>query len=114
MIDAKGKAGKAVLEDTETGEPETFAHFDIAEHLDSEETIAAYIAALFEEGDAKAIAAGLGDVARAKGMSQVARDAGVSRESLYKALSGDRNPEFSTIIKVMRALGMKLVPVAAT
>ena len=83
--------------------------FDAAEFLDSEETISAYLAALLEEGNPKAFAAGLGDVARARGMSQVARDAGVSRESLYRALSGEGNPEFGTILKVMRALGLKLV-----
>ena len=83
--------------------------FDGAEYLDSEETISAYLAALLEEGNAKAFAAGLGDVARAKGMSQVARDTGLSRESLYRALSGEGNPEFGTILKVMRSLGLKLV-----
>ena len=83
--------------------------FDAAEFLDSEESISAYLAALLEEGNPKAFAAGLGDVARARGMSQVARDAGVSRESLYRALSGEGNPEFGTILKVMRALGLKLV-----
>ena len=83
--------------------------FDAAEFLDSEEAISAYLAALLEEGNARAFAAGLGDVARARGMSQVARDAGVSRESLYRALSGEGNPEFGTILKVMRALGLKLV-----
>lgn len=83
--------------------------FDRAEYLDSDETISAYLAALLEEGNAKAFAAGLGDVARAKGMSQVARDAGVSRVSLYRALSGKSDPEFGTILKVMRALGLKLV-----
>jgi probable addiction module antidote protein len=64
----------------------------------------------FEEanGDAAFIAKALGDIARAKGMSQVARDAGLSRESLYKALSGERNPGFDTILKVMGALGLKL------
>ncbi|MDQ2988907.1 MAG: putative addiction module antidote protein [Pseudomonadota bacterium] len=83
--------------------------FDAAEFLDSEESISAYLAALLEEGNPKAFAAALGDVARARGMSQVARDAGVSRESLYRALSGEGNPEFGTILKVMRALGLKLV-----
>ena len=83
--------------------------FDAAEFLDSEESISAYLAALLEEGNPQAFAAGLGDVARARGMSQVARDAGVSRESLYRALSGEGNPEFGTILKVMRALGLKLV-----
>ena len=82
--------------------------FDAAEFLDSEESISAYLAALLEEGNPKAFAAGLGDVARARGMSQVARDAGVSRESLYRALSGEGNPEFGTILKVMRALGLQI------
>lgn len=91
-------------------EPEAYAPLDIADYLDSEETIIGYLAALLEEGDPRAFAAGLGDVARAAGMSQIARDAGLSRESLYKALSGERNPELGTIMGVMRALGLKLVP----
>lgn len=95
-------------------EAETYAPLDIADYLDSEETIIGYLAALLEEGNPRAFAAGLGDVARATGMSQVARDAGLSRESLYKALSGERNPELGTIMGVMRALGLKLVPAALT
>lgn len=83
--------------------------FDGAGYLDSDETILAYLAALVEEGDAKAFAAGLGDVARAKGMSQLAQDTGLSRASLYQGLSGKGDPEFGTILKVMRALGLKLV-----
>ncbi len=72
--------------------------FDVAEHLRTDEEIEAYLEACFEdpEVDAAFIAKALGDIARAKGMSQVARDAGLSRESLYKALSGDRSPEFET------------------
>ncbi|MBW2634410.1 MAG: putative addiction module antidote protein, partial [Deltaproteobacteria bacterium] len=72
--------------------------------------MAAYLEACFEEadGDAAFIAKALGDIARAKGMSEVARDAGLSRESLYKALSGERNPNFDTILKVIMALGLKL------
>ncbi|HNC53410.1 MAG TPA: putative addiction module antidote protein [Accumulibacter sp.] len=83
---------------------------DVAEHLRTAEEMAAYLEACIEEadGDAKFIARALGDMARAKGMSQVARDAGLSRESLYKALSGDRAPGFDTILKVMGALGLKL------
>ena len=92
-----------------TSEELAITPFDGAEYLDSERTISAYLAALLEEGNAKAFAAGLGDVARAKGMSQVARDTGLSRESLYRALSGEGNPEFGTILKVMRSLGQKLV-----
>lgn len=94
----------------ETHEAETYAPLEIAGYLDSEETIIGYLAALLEEGNPRAFAAGLGDVARAKGMSQIARDAGLSRESLYKALSGERNPELGTIMAVMRALGLKLLP----
>jgi probable addiction module antidote protein len=84
--------------------------YDVAEHLRSPEEMVAYLEASFEEanGDAAFIAKALGDIARAKGMSQVARDAGLSRESLYKALSGERSPGFDTILKVIGALGMKL------
>ena len=84
--------------------------FDVAEHLKTAEDMAAYLEAALEEsdGDGAAIAEALGDIARARGMSQVARDAGLSRESLYKALSGERSPDFRTILRVVRALGMKL------
>jgi probable addiction module antidote protein len=84
--------------------------YDVAEHLRTPEEMAAYLEACLEEadGDAAFIAKALGDIARAKGMAQVARDAGLSRESLYKALSGDRSPGFDTILKVVRALGMRL------
>ena len=84
--------------------------YDVAEHLRTPEEMAAYLEACIEEadGDATFIAKALGDIARAKGMSQVARDAGLSRESLYKALSGDRAPSFDTILKVTSALGLKL------
>jgi probable addiction module antidote protein len=84
--------------------------YDVAEHLRSPEEMAAYLEACLEEadGDAAFIAKALGDIARAKGMAKVARDAGLSRESLYKALSGDRSPDFDTILKVIGALGLKL------
>jgi probable addiction module antidote protein len=84
--------------------------YDLAEHLRTPEEMAAYLEACLEDanGDAAFIAKALGDIARAKGMSQVARDAGLSRESLYKALSGEQSPGFDTILKVIRALGMKL------
>ncbi|WP_447971935.1 addiction module antidote protein [Nitrospira sp. M1] len=84
--------------------------YDVAEHLRSPEEMTAYLEACFEEanGDAAFIAKALGDIARAKGMTQVARDAGLSRESLYKALSGERSPSFDTILKVMKALNLKL------
>ena len=84
--------------------------YDVAEHLRTPEEMAAYLDACIEEadGDATFVAKVLGDIARAKGMAQVARNAGLSRESLYKALSGDRNPGFDTILKVVDALGLKL------
>ena len=84
--------------------------YDVAEHLRTPEEMATYLEACLEEadGDAAFVAKALGDIARAKGMSQVARDAGLSRESLYKALSGERSPGFDTILKVIRALGLKL------
>ena len=89
--------------------------YDVAEHLRTPQEMAAYLEACLEEceGDAAFIAKALGDIARAKGMSQVARDAGLSRESLYKALSGDRAPSFDTILKVISALGIKLHAEAA-
>ena len=88
--------------------------WDPAEHLQSEEDMAAYLQAALEEGDASLFAAALGDIARAKGMSQLARDTGLGRESLYKALSPTGNPEFATILKVVNALGLQLhaTPVA--
>ena len=82
--------------------------WDPAEHLESEEDMAAYLEAALEDGDPALIAAALGDIARAKGMSQIARKTGLGRESLYKALSPDGNPEFSTVLKVVRALGLRL------
>ena len=84
--------------------------YDVAEHLQTPEEMAAYLEVCLEEadGDAAFIAKALGDIARAVGMTQVARDAGLSRESLYKALSGERSPDFDTILKVIGALGLKL------
>ena len=84
--------------------------YDVAEHLRTPEEMAAYLEACLAEsnGDAAFIAKVVRDIARAKGMAQVARDAGLSRESLYKALSGERSPDFDTILKVIRALGLTL------
>ena len=84
--------------------------YDVADHLRTPKEMAAYLEACLEEagGDAAFIAKALGDIARAKGMAQVARDAGLSRESLYKALSGERSPGFDTILKVVAALGLSL------
>ncbi len=82
--------------------------WDPAEHLNTEEDMAAYLEAALDDGDPTLVAAALGDIARAKGMTQVAREAGLGRESLYKALSPAGNPEFATIMKVVSALGLKL------
>ncbi len=84
--------------------------YDSAEYLETPEDMAAYLEACLEiaDGDAAFVAKALGNIARAKGMTQVAKDAGLSRESLYKALSGDRTPSFDTILKVVNALGLKL------
>ncbi len=88
----------------------TTTPYDVAEHLRTPEEMAAYLEACIEEadGDAAFIAKSLGDIARAQGMTQVARDTGLSRESLYKALSGERSPSFDTILQVVSALGLKL------
>ena len=88
--------------------------WDPADHLKTEDDMAAYLEAALEEGDPGLIAAALGDIARAKGMTQVARESGLGRESLYKALSPAGNPEFGTILKVVAALGLQLHATPAT
>ena len=89
--------------------------YDVAEQLRTPAEMAAYLDAWLEEApdDAAGIARALGDIARAKGMTQVAKDAGLSRESLYRALSADGNPSFATVLKVARALGVRLHAEAA-
>jgi probable addiction module antidote protein len=82
--------------------------WDSAEHLETEEDMAAYLEAVMEENDPALMTHALGVIARAKGMSQIARDTGLARESLYKALSAEGNPEFATVMKVIKALGLKL------
>jgi len=109
MVKAASKA-KAVAD------PRTKAvAYDVAEQLRTPEEMAAYLDAWLEEApeDVAGITRALGDIARAKGMSQVARVAGLSRESLYKALSENGNPSFATVLKVARALGVKLHAQAA-
>ena len=93
----------------------TAIRYDVSVYLRAPEEMAAYLEACLEEanGDAAFVAKALGDIARAKGMAQVARDAGLSRESLYKALSGERSPGFDTILKVINALDLKLHAEAA-
>jgi probable addiction module antidote protein len=89
--------------------------YDVAEQLRTPEEMAAYLDAWLEEApdDGPGIARALGDIARAKGMTQVAKDAGLSRESLYRALSADGNPSFVTVLKVLRALGVRFHATAA-
>jgi len=87
--------------------------WNAAEYLDNPKAIAEYLEAAFEDGDPALIAAALGDVARAMGMTQLACKAGVTREALYKALSPTGDPRLSTFLGVMKALGIKLMPRAA-
>ena len=87
--------------------------WDVTEHLDSPERIAAYLEAVFEIGDPSLIAAAMGDVARARGMTEIARKAGVTRQNLYSALSPDGNPTLSTMVGVLKAMGLRLMPVTA-
>ena len=84
--------------------------WDVVDHLKTEEEVVLYLEACFDEdpGDGSLIRAALGDIARARGMAQLARDTGLSREGLYKALSKEGNPEFSTVVKVIHALGLRL------
>jgi probable addiction module antidote protein len=84
--------------------------FDPAEYLDTPEAVAEYLAAAFESGEHSIIADALGVIARARGMTQLARDTGLARPALYRALSPDGNPEFETVLKVLRALGVMLKP----
>lgn len=85
----------------------TFSRYDAADYLRTDEDMLHYLEAVMEEGDPALIAAALGDIARARNLSQLARDVGMSREGLYKALSGEGNPTFATITKVAGALGLR-------
>lgn len=91
---------------------ETFTRWDAADYLKSEEDMAAYLNACLEEApeDPALLAAALGDIARARGMVQLAKATGLTREGLYKALSKDGNPSLGTVLKVLRALGLKFTP----
>ncbi|QXW19451.1 putative addiction module antidote protein [Comamonas aquatica] len=82
--------------------------FDMANHLSSEEEITEYLRQVLEDNDPAELAGALGDIARARGMTQLARDTGLSRESLYKSLSGERAPSSETLFKVIHAMGFKL------
>ena len=88
--------------------------FDMVNYLGSEADIQEYLSQVLEDGDPAELAAALGDIARARGMTQLAKDTGLSRESLYKSLSGERAPSSDTLFKVMRALGFKLTVQAMT
>lgn len=83
--------------------------FDIADYLDDERAIADYLTAVMEDGDPSLLVAALGDIARARGMTSVARDSGLAREALYKALRADAQPRFDTVMRVCRSLGIQLV-----
>lgn len=87
---------------------EEFSRYDTAEFLKTEEDMLLYLDACLEDGDSTLTTHALGVIARVRGMSQLARDTGISREGLYRALSADGNPEFATVMKVIKALGMKL------
>lgn len=82
--------------------------WDVAEHLETKDDMVAYLEYALKKGESALITATLGDIARARGMSQIARETGLGRENLYKALSSEGNPEFSTVLKVLRALGLRL------
>ena len=90
--------------------------FDMANYLDDDEAVAEYLRQVLADGDPAELGAALGDIARARGMTQLAKDTGLSRESLYKSLSGERAPSTDTLFKVMRALGFELTvqPVSQT
>jgi probable addiction module antidote protein len=81
--------------------------WDAADHLETKEAMAAYLEAALEDGDPALVVAALGDIARSKGMTNIARETGLGRESLYKALSLEGNPEFATVLKVIQALGLR-------
>lgn len=85
--------------------------WDVVDYLESDEDIASFLEAVFEDGDPALITAALGDVARAKGMTQLAKDTGLAREALYRSLSAEGKPEFTTVLKVMKAFGLRLAAV---
>jgi len=82
--------------------------WDAAEHLETKEDMAAYLETALEDGDPNLVVAALGDIARSKGMTNIARETGLGRESLYKSLSLEGNPEFATVLKVIQSLGIRL------
>jgi probable addiction module antidote protein len=93
---------------------EKFSAFDVADYLDGEETIAEYLSAVLEADDTDLLIAAIGDVAKARGMGQIAAESGLGRESLYKALAPGAKPRFETIVRVLRAMGVQLQMTAAS
>ena len=89
----------------------TTSLWDAAEHLETKEDMAAYLEAALEDGDPNLVVAALGDIARSKGMTNIARETGLGRESLYQSLSIDGNPEFVTVLKVVQSLGLQRSPI---
>ena len=85
-----------------------FTKFDVVDYLDSEEAIVAYLSAIMEEGDPDLLVAALGDIARARGMTKLAEDSGLNRDSLYKALRPGAKPRFDTVFRIMKALNIKM------
>jgi probable addiction module antidote protein len=108
-------ANKRAVKSPRPASKEAFSRWDPADHLKTRAQVAAYLDACMDEaGDDPAfIAAALGDIARARGMARLAKETGLTREGLYKSLAADGNPSLGTILKVMRALGLKLTPKAA-
>lgn len=88
--------------------------WDSADYLKTKEDVVAYLEAVFEDGDPALISHALGDIARSEGMTEIAKATGLTRASLYKALSAEGNPEFATVLKVIQALGLKLTVAAAS
>lgn len=106
---ATGQSISDPISDLSSELPAELSVFDPAEYLDSEEMIAAYLNEMLEEGNPALIAQALGDVARARGMTDIAKETGIAREALYKALRPDSSPRLETIMKVMKAVGLRLV-----
>ncbi len=99
---------------TTTTRVSSLSSFDPAQYLDSDEAVAQYLTAILEEDNPGLLAAALGDIARARGMTEIAKASGLAREALYKALKPDAQPRFDTIARVCKALGVRLVAQAAT
>ena len=104
----KGACAVERLEGSATMSKTTSRPFDSADYIDTPEAVAAYLEAALEDGDAQIIAATLGDIARSKGMAMIAERTGLAREELYKSLSADGNPRLTTLLGVLKAMGLRL------